>query len=106
MMYVRMGQVAALEGRGCKRERVEVVKRNRPHMVLRSWNFWRISRMLTQSVERLSIGTDLTDSAQLLMCREALMDMRTKIAYCGPQLDSTIENLNLCQFILPHVNFL
>ena len=90
---------------GCRRGRVEVVRRNRPHMVLRSWSFWHISRMLTQSIERLSTGTDLTDSAQLLTCRGVHMDMRTKIACWDPQLDATVQNLNHCQFILSHINF-
>lgn len=91
----------------CRRGRVEeVVRRNRPHMVLRSWNPWHNSRMLTRSAERLSTGTDLTDSAQLLTCRGAHMDMRTKIACCDPQLDATVRNSNQCQFILSHVNFL
>lgn len=67
-------------GGGGSRKRVKVVKANRPHMVLRNWNFWHMSRMLTQSNERLSTGTDLTDSARLLTRREALMDIRTKIA--------------------------
>lgn len=58
-------------------------------MVLRSWYFWHISRMLTLSIEGLSVGTGLTDSAQLLTCRGAYMDMETKIASRGPQLDAT-----------------
>lgn len=80
--------------KGGRRGGVEVVRRNRPHMVSRSWNFWHISRMLTQSTERLSTGTNLTDSAQLLTCRGAHMDMRTKIDCCGLQLDATVQNLN------------
>ncbi|KAK9534702.1 hypothetical protein VZT92_007132 [Zoarces viviparus] len=101
MMYVRTGQLAALQ------ERLqEVVRRNRPHMVLRSWSFCHISRMLTQSIERLSTGTVLTDSAQLLTCRGAHMDVRTEIACWNPQLDATVQTFNHCQFIPSHVNFL
>lgn len=88
---------------GCRRERVEWVRRKRPHMVLRSWIFWHISRMLTQSVERLSTGTDLTDSAQLLTCRGTLIDMRTKIARW---FKSFMQPLNQSQFLMAHVNFL
>ena len=89
-------------GRGAERSRVEVWKRNRPHMVLRSWDLCHVSKMLTQSIERLSTSTYLTDTARLLTCTEALMDMRTEIACRGPLLDATLPNFN--QFPLSCVN--
>ena len=83
---------------------VKVDRRGRSNMVLKSRDFWHMSMMLTQSIERLSIGTDLTDSAQLLCCRGAHKSLRTKIACCGPQLDATILSLSQCQVILSYVN--
>lgn len=84
---------------------VEAGRSDALNMVVRIWDFWHLSTTLTRSMERLSFGTNLTDSAQLLRCSGVHVDVRTKIARCGMQFDAAVQNLNYCQVILTLVNF-
>lgn len=87
----------AFRGRsGCRlgEKGMGAVKRITPHVdhIQSTWDFWHTSRMLTWSVDRLQAGTDQTESAQLLTCRRLHVNMKTKIAFYGPQVYAIFQN--------------